>query len=525
VTGIMAGVNMSGDLRDPSRAIPRGTFAAIGVGYAIYMALPVLLAARADQASLISDPLVMRRIALWGDAILLGVWGATLSSAVGSILGAPRVLQALARDRVLPRYLRWLGKGSGPEDTPRAGTLLTLVLALVAVFLGNLNIIAPILTMFFLTTYGVLNVAAGVEQFVKSPSFRPTFRVHWSLSLLGAVGCIGVMLVLNAVATVAAAAFVVGVFIWLRRRELRVAWGDVRQGLWLAVTRAGLLRIESKPDPKNWRPHILVLAGSPMRRWHLIDLANAFTHNRALLSICTIVPPDSVDARRRKEMEKRIEDYLAGRAVNALARVIAADDPFAGARLLVQTYGLGRLVPNTILLGASERPDGPEEFCRMVRSFHAAQRNVVIFQSREDHEFARDIRIAVWWRGMKGNGGLMVILAYLLQTSTRWRSVDVRIRMVVPADAPRNEIAENIASRLRAMRIEAEVDILASDGRPFWDMLADSSRDCDLVMLGMAEPDDDFTAYYQSLRERIRDLPPSLLVLAAEEIGFGDVLK
>ncbi len=201
VTGIMAGVNMSGDLADPGRSIPRGTFAAIGVGYLVYMGVPFLLYRWAPVGALVADPLVMRRIAFWGDAILLGVWGATLSSAVGSILGAPRVLQALARDGILPRPLRWLGAGSGPDDTPRAGTVVTLGLALAAVALGNLNVIAPILTLFFLTTYGVLNLTAGVEKFLQSPSFRPLFRVHWSLSLLGALGCVGVMFLINPGAT------------------------------------------------------------------------------------------------------------------------------------------------------------------------------------------------------------------------------------------------------------------------------------------------------------------------------------
>ena len=190
VTGIMAGVNMSGDLKEPGKSIPRGTLAAVAVGYVIYMALPVFLALRADADQLIREPLIMRRMALWGDAIILGVWGATLSSAVGSIMGAPRVLQALARDGVLPRSLRWLGRGSGPEDTPRAGTAVTLGIALAAVAMGNLNIIAPVLTMFFLTTYGVLNVAAGLERLLGSPSFRPSFPVPWFLSALGAVGCV-----------------------------------------------------------------------------------------------------------------------------------------------------------------------------------------------------------------------------------------------------------------------------------------------------------------------------------------------
>ena len=126
----------------------------------------------------------MQKIALWGPAILLGVWGATLSSAIGSILGAPRVLQALARDGVLPRWLSFLGNGHGRDDEPRNGTILTLAIAIAAVCVNKLDLIAPVLSMFFLTTYLVLNVAAAIEGFLQSPSFRPTFKVHWSLSLL-----------------------------------------------------------------------------------------------------------------------------------------------------------------------------------------------------------------------------------------------------------------------------------------------------------------------------------------------------
>ena len=120
------------------------------------------------------------------------------------------MLQALARDGVLPRRLAFLGKGVGEEDTPRIGTILTLGLALVAVWFGDLNLIAPVLSMFFLTTYGVLNISAGIETFLRSPSFRPTFRVPWVLSLLGFVGCVAVMFLINALATVVAIVFVVG---------------------------------------------------------------------------------------------------------------------------------------------------------------------------------------------------------------------------------------------------------------------------------------------------------------------------
>ncbi|HHP7243501.1 MAG TPA: amino acid permease, partial [Elainellaceae cyanobacterium] len=250
VTGIMAGVNMSGDLRDPIRAIPTGTLAAVGTGYVVYMVLPIILANRADATTLIEEPLVMQQIALWGPAILLGVWGSTLSSALGSILGAPRVLQALARDGVLPSWLSFLGKGSGANDEPRVGTAVTLGIVIAAVCIGDLNLIAPVLTMFFLTTYLVLNVSAGIEGFLQSPSFRPLFRVHWSLALLGAIGCLAVMFLINPIATITAGVIVLAIYFWLQRRELQTTWGDVRRGVWMMMMRTSLFQLGHQEDSK-----------------------------------------------------------------------------------------------------------------------------------------------------------------------------------------------------------------------------------------------------------------------------------
>jgi amino acid transporter len=523
VTGIMAGVNLSGDLEDPGKSIPKGTFHAIGAGYVIYMALPVLLYFRADPATLVSDPLVMRRISVWGDAILLGVWGATLSSAVGSILGAPRVLQALARDHVLPRRLEWLGRGSGPEDSPRAGTALTLGIALTAVFFGNLNVIAPVLTMFFLTTYGVLNISAGIERVLGSPSFRPRFQVHWSLSFAGAFGCVVVMFLINAVATVVAGVFVSGIYLWLQRRELEVAWGDVRRGIWMAVTRAGLLRLRGEADPRNWRPHLLVLSGAPTRRWHLIELANAISHSRGIITVSTVLPADSLSAGRVHSMETNIRDYLSKRGVEALVRVISAPDAFTGAERLVDAYGLGALVPNTVLLGHSQNPDHRDRFCSMVRHFHRHQRNVVIVRD-VDGGFRRRQRIDIWWGGLQGNGALMLILGYLLRTGLTWKNADVRLKMVVPTPEAAEEALPNLERVLELTRTGAVPEVLVSDGRPFWETLLESSAGADLVFMGMAAPDAEFREYYDTLLERTRGLPSTVFVLAAEEIAFSEVL-
>jgi len=524
VTGIMAGVNMSGDLRDPGKSLPRGTLAAVGVGYIIYMALPLLLASRADAATLVEDPLVMRRIAFWGDAILLGVWGATLSSAVGSILGAPRVLQALARDGVLPTQLRWLGRGEGDEDEPRLGTLVSLGVALLAVGLGNLDLIAPVLTMFFLTTYGVLNITAGIERLLGSPSFRPRFRVHWSLSLLGALGCIAVMFLINPLATLVAAVVVTAILLWLERREMRSAWGDVRRGIWMAVTRAGLLRLRSIPDPKNWRPHLLVLSGAPNRRWHLIDLAAALSHNRGLMTVSSILPLELVTRNRPLSMEDTLHEYLARRGLQSLVRVVRAPDPYLGAERLVSAYGLGSVVPNTILLGASEEPESRERYCEMITNFHEAQRNVAIVRANRDHGFGLRRRIDVWWGGLQNNGGLMAVLAYLLRTSLPWRGADVRLKMVVPSDTALQPARVNLERLVERSRTGARSEVLAAGGRTFDDILHASSRDADLIFMGMAAPGDDFVDYYEALQQRAEGLPTTVFVLAAEDVAFGEVL-
>ncbi len=527
VTGIMAGVSLSGDLATPSRSIPKGTFLAIGVGYVIYMALPILLALRVDTQSLVSDPLVMRRISVWGNAILLGVWGATLSSAVGSILGAPRVLQALARDGILPPRLSFLGKGSGADDSPRIGTILTLSIALVAVWFGDLNVIAPILTMFFLTTYFVLNIAAGIEGFLGSPSFRPHLKVHWSFSLAGAIGCALVMFLINAVATAVAGVFVLSIFIWLEHRGLEAAWGDVRRGVLMMITRAALLRLRSTPeDPRNWRPHFLVLSGAPTKRWHLIELAAAFSHhNKGLLSVATILKDTSVTHDRKRAMERRIQNYLGKRGIDGLVRVISAADPFAGTRNLVEAYGLGALVPNTVLLGDSQ--DGPNSarYADMVEHFWRSKRNVVIVRDADQVGFGERKRIDIWWGGLQGNGALLMVLGHLLKTSLAWRHAEIRLKMVVSTESAAERARRNLTELLEQTRTDLVPTVLVSDGAPPLERLRASSKEADLVLMGLATPErGDYAAYLADVRKQTPDLPCTVFVLAAEDMAFREVL-
>lgn len=525
VTGIMAGVNMSGDLKDPIKSIPTGTLAAVGTGYLIYMILPIFLAYRVDSATLISEPLVMQRISLWGPAILLGVWGATLSSAIGSMLGAPRVLQAVVRDGVLPSWFNALGSGHGHDDEPRNGTLITLAFAIAAVCIGDLNLIAPILSMFFLTTYFVLNVAAGIEGFLQSPSFRPTFRVHWSLSILGAVGCLWVMFLIDARSTFVAAVLVLLIYLWLQQRELRTTWGDVRRGVWMALISTGIFQMAEEDDTKNWRPHILVLSGAPQKRWSLIELADAFSHNRSLMTVSSVLPSDSRDLGQQIKLEKTIRNYLQKRGVRALVRVITAQDPFEGAMRLVETYGLGPLVPNTIVMGDSEDVERRGSFCQAIAQIYASKRNLVIFHENTKQGFGGRRRIDVWWGGMQANGSLMLLLAYLLITDIGWRNARITLKLVVSDETAAIAARENVKNYLESLRINVTSQVIIADGRPFNEILRQNSRNSDLVFLGMATPKDNYVEYYENLQTKVADLPSTIFVLAAPDFAFDEILS
>lgn len=525
VTGIMAGVNMSGDLKDASRSIPLGTFLAVGTGYVIYMLLPVILWRRADPSLLISDPLIMRRIAYWGGAIVMGVWGASLSSATGSLLGAPRVLQALTRDNVVPRRFAVLAQSYGSENIPRGSTVLTVIITLVCVVLGDLNTIAPVLTMFFLATYGILNFTAGIERFLKNPSFRPKFKVHWGFSLIGAIGCIVVMFLIHVVATLLAMVVIFGVLGWLRRRRLKTTWGDVRNGVLLQLVRFILLRIKWMEDPKSWRPNILVFSGAPVKRWHLIDFANGLAQEKGLFTVATILPEVSVTQDKIYQFEKQIRDYLTEKNIRSLVRVVRAENPFIGAQQLSNAYGLGPVVPNTILLGDTTDESHHEPYAQMILHFYNSRKNVIILRDEQPLTSRTSLNVDLWWGGLKGNGGLMMVLAYMMQNSPHWQDVKVVIKMVVTSEKAAIEAERNLDNLLSSIRVSFGRKILVGKREDFFSLLTADSQNADLVMLGLKSPDSEFAKYFNDLKAKTASIPRRLFVMASHDIAFKEILK
>jgi amino acid transporter len=529
VTGIMAGVNMSGDLKEPTKSLPIGTLAAVGTGYIIYMILPILLAMRANAETLIAQPFIMRQMAFWSPAIALGVWGATLSSAIGSILGAPRVLQALSRDGIFPKSLSFLGQGHGVRDEPRLGTTITLGVAIAAVCMGDLNLIAPVLTMFFLTTYLVLNLSAAIEGFLQSPSFRPSFKVHWSLSLIGALGCIWVMFLINVLATIIAALIVLGIYFYLQQQELTVTWGDARRGIWMALLRSGIYQVDHFEDTKNWRPHILAFSGSPQKHLPLIELADHFNH-KGLLTVASIIPQNSLEYPSRRKLERTIRDDLEKRGIQALVRLITAQDYIEGILTLVDTYGIGPLIPNTIVLGETtalyhNNYQQYAKYCNMISKLYSWKRNVVIFKENPLRNFGKRNRIDIWWGGLKANGSLMLLLAYLLRNDSQWRRVRIFLKLVVTDQDAAQAARDNLKQMITHLNIDVFPQVYISEGRSFEQILSSYSAQADLIFLGLAAPQNNFAEYYQQWQQRTQNLPSTVFVLAAPGFPFEEVLS
>ncbi|MFW5757621.1 MAG: hypothetical protein ACOCYO_02965 [Bacteroidota bacterium] len=216
VTGFEAGVSMSGDLKDPRKNIPVGTISAVLTGMVVYIGLALFFSFSVDRQTLVNDPNVLFNIAWIPELVLAGILGATLSSALGSILGAPRILQATAIDKITPSIF---AKGFGASKEPRNALIFTFFIALSGILIGELNVIARIVTIFFIITYGFLNITYAIEKWAGT-DFRPSFPIPIFISIIGALACIIIMIQLDVVAMIGASLVLISIFLFLKDANL-----------------------------------------------------------------------------------------------------------------------------------------------------------------------------------------------------------------------------------------------------------------------------------------------------------------
>lgn len=526
VTGIEVGVSLSGDLKNPSRSIPLGTISSIVFTAIIYILVTILFAFNLSSEQLLGDSLAMRRIAIIPSAILAGVWASTLSSALGSVLAAPRTLQAIANDDVVPR---WLADNLGSKTEPRMAILITGVIAFIVIWAGDLNAVAPLISMFFLNTYGMVNLTSAIEKLVDNPSYRPRFPIPWYVSLLGALGCYGAMFLISAPATVIAIVISYGFFIYLQRRSIQSTWGDVRSGVWFAISRWALLNLEkSRWTVKNWRPNMIVFTGQPHNRQELVEMARWLSLGRGLVTFFQLIVGDARKLAKSNIQEtarEAIQEYIANNDMSAFAEADIVPDFRSGATMVAQSHGIGGITVNSVLMGWSRTADGREMQMHLLRDLILLNRSVLFLNVSETQGFGQRQRMDVWWQGSGGNEDLMLLLTYLIERHPTWRNAQVRLIRVIEDEAGVPDTTAHMDALIKEIRVDAEPLVLVNDdGKPITQVIRESAINTDLTILGMGLPGDGEEALYaERLNQLVDSVGSVLLVRNAESYDLLDI--
>lgn len=374
-TGILAGANISGDLKDPSSAIPKGTLLAIFLTYISYLLFVLLCGAVAVRdatgnithvadwsfANCTGDTVceyglqnssqVMELISIFGPLIYAGCFAATISSALASLVSAPKVFQALCKDKLYP-YIEFFGKGYGKNDEPYRGFVLAFFIILIFTLIARLDAIAPIITNFFLAAYALINFSTFHASMQKVPGWRPTFKFYnkW-LSLVGGLMCTAIMFLIQWWTALLTVLIIVLLYVIVSYRKPDVNWGSSTQAQTYSLALNSVTALSNVEEHiKTYRPQVLVLTGAPSSRPPLIHFANAITKNMSLLIAgqCLV---EQQSKRIRSHLTLDANRWLSSHKIRAFYSLADGPSMELAARTLMANVGLGKLHPNTILMG------------------------------------------------------------------------------------------------------------------------------------------------------------------------------
>ncbi|MBC8433257.1 MAG: amino acid permease [Desulfobacterales bacterium] len=527
VTGFTQGVSMSGELKDPGKSLPLGTFMAVGVSILVYFGVALVYAGVLSNETLANTG-AMQRIALFEPLIDAGVIAATLSSAMASFLGAPRILQSLAADRIF-LFLLPFAKGAGPSGNPRRGVLLAAGIALLTISMGSLNVVAAVVSMFFLISYGLLNYATYFEARAASPSFRPRFKwFDQRLSLLGFLACLFAMLAIDLKTGIVAVSILFAIHQYLKRTAGPARWADSRRAHSLQRIRENILAAAAEPEhPRDWRPQILAFTSEPQRRTRLVRFSSWLEGRSGMTTVVHILEGTGAKAfRERMEVENELRRDIQTTGLPAFPLVMVAPDFDMGLNALLQAYGIGPLRANTILLNWLNQ-DSPFAFRfkeilfgRHLRMVYRIGCNIVVLHTDEKRwqtlmeKTPESRRIDVWWQG-DATSRLMLLLAYLMTRSEPWDEAAIRV-LAINYENDSQENTQHLMEILDEARIEAESIIVSNSDL---DKVADISADASLVYFPFRLKGDRIAGPVSNpVEELLLRLPTAAMVLASEDI-------
>lgn len=528
MTGVESSVSLSGDLRNPSKSLPLGTITAIITGFLLYAGIAIFLYFRVPLDRLITDPLVMQDLASIPPLIIVGIWGATLSSALGGLLAAPRTLKAIADDGMAPKLF---SKTYGPTQEPRIATLVTCSIAFLGIYFGSINLIAPLLTMITLICYGILNWSAGIENLMDNPSWRPRLRIHWAVSLVGALLCFCAMLMIEVGVALLSLALVSMIYLVVKRRELSSSWYDIHQGILLYFAQSILYRLTiGNSAAKSWRPHFLVFTKfSEEHSVPLLKFSEAIGQSKGFLTTASFVPKGTLTIENQKEMQNELETHFKNHNVRSFVKIIEASSVTNGVKHMLGYYGLGPLAPNTILFGGIKKGEKSTDFVDIIHSAISKHYNVVIM-SDEIKPGAFNSDIHLWWDDANpANSDFMLVIAHMLQRNHKKILVKAIVADETQKRAKHQQLLE--LSIQKRLSLDIEVFVSSSDLASQLHLIKEFSKNAEIVLIGLKPPCiqteniNEYIDYIQMLSESMDALPSLTLTLSSEHTPLDVILS
>jgi len=508
-TGIMAGANMSGELKNPRRDIPAGTLLAITVSILIYLMLSWWLAASASPSELIGDYTFMISASRWNYAVLAGLLAATFSSALNSLVGASRILHAMGEHAIMPRS-SWFAKRTG-SGIPRNAILVTGGAVVAALMLRDLNIIAPLITMFFLITYGMINIVILIEQNLQLVSFRPLLRIPRAVPLIGTIGCVFAMFVINPIFSLIALFFVAALYYVLMYRHLTgpVPYGDVRSSLFVAIAEWAAKKSMTLPhaQEKAWKPNLLIPLLEPAELRGMSEFIRDVTYPSGSVRILGI----GVEKERSRLVARlpSISREFEEDGIYTKWTVVDTDSFADGVISSIQALKESFFPPNIVFLRLPEDPRWEDDLRDIIGKAAENQMGIILYAPHKTAGLGRRRKINLWiaeqcLKQTEGlnlpNCDLAILSAYKL--AVNWEA-SIRILAPVADHARVDEAHRNLESLVEQARIPVKEIIV--ENLSFSEALgAVAPADLDIFSL---PPDPDF----DNIRETIAKTRSSCL--------------
>ena len=478
VTGIMAGANLSGDLKNPRRAIPNGTMAAIAFTLVVYLLMAFFSAKFIPSDELRSNQMFMVDYAWWGPLVIIGILAATFSSALGSLVGAPRILQALAKQNSIP-YSKYFDKLSSNHE-PRNAIIFTGVIVVTSLLLGDLNTLATLITLFFLITYGMLNLVVFIQQGMKIISFRPTFKISRIIPFVGALGCFLVMMLISPIFSLLAVGTIIFLYIWLSKKGLKAESGDIRGGMFLVLAEVAS-RIAAR-FPRHqiaWKPDLLLPIENPQTSVGSLLFIRSITYPSGSIFAFTVTNQNYEET--NKDLEEAFQPI---RSENILVNATVLEDSefLHGAKMVIQTLRGGALRPNSIFLtlGNDEKKDGILK--ELLNYANENKLGSLVLRQHGRAAFGLQKDINLWLRDKSPNWHLAILIA--LQLQLNWNG---KINLVTVADSQKDEkrlykFLDQISEQTRLPSL-SEFNVLVGN---FKEVILDAPR-TDINIFGMTD--------------------------------------